>query len=421
MSLFEVFRQKQVKITPEVTVNVEYITVESVADIYARASGEILLVKRQLMPQDAAWLQAHRGHYTVFTTEPKTLDAFDAQAYLTDTERIHLMESIGLNFLHFGAELYAFDDIPDGSPAPGTPNVVRVHPAHRSDVETQLSINLDAIRNVLGISNPPGSPVSDNQAENKPSPDTPPGKEQPKEIDFVRAKLAELFAERYSVLRVRFEGSKPENRTVRLTDFYAKHKIAKGKLRGTWSLFNKAEVKKIMDAGIVDRAKEAALSKVSIGIPGYGTIIRAKDVAPCRATMEKIEADYKAYLSGKVGCTHAGEIKIATAFSPKEALDATFFELRDYLLGLWPPDESEHKYENAVDRFLAKARYGCRSFSDGVTVKPEETAYKESQWESKDFVMALWKAVDKHPDFFEPDIVELLERYTGLLNEAARC
>ena len=95
MSLFEVFRQKQVKITPEVTVNVEYITVESVMDIYTRATGDVLLVKRQLTPQDTAWLQAHRGYYTVFTTEPKTLVAFDAQADLTDTDRVHL---IGLYF-----------------------------------------------------------------------------------------------------------------------------------------------------------------------------------------------------------------------------------------------------------------------------------------------------------------------------------
>lgn len=420
MSLFEVFRQKQVKITPEVTVNVEYITVESVMDIYTRATGDVLLVKRQLTPQDTAWLQAHRGYYTVFTTEPKTLVAFDAQADLTDTDRVHLIESIGLNFLHFGDELYAFADIPDGSPAPGTPNVVRVYPAYRSDVETQLSINLEAIQNALGIRDPTGSPASDDQAEIPPSHDTPPVKEPPKEIDLVRAKLAELFSERYSVLRVRFEGSKPESRTVPLTGFYAKHKIAKGKLRGTWSLFNKVDLTKIMDAGIVERAKEAVLGKVSVSIPGYDTIIRVKDVAFCRAAMEKIEADYKAYLDGKAGCTHVGEIKIAIAFTPWDAVDATFHELREYLLGLKPPGESEYKYENAVDRFLAKERNNCRSFSDGVEVQPKETAYKESQWESKRFVMALWKAVDKRPDFFDPDIVELLNRYTEQINRIGR-
>ena len=408
MSLFEIFRQKQVKISSEVTVNVEYITVGSIADIYDRAFGEVLLAKRQLTERDTSWLQAHQGSYTVFTTKPKTLEAFDSQAKLTDTDRVHFMESIGLNLLHFRDELYVFSDVSDTGQAPGTPNVVRIQPAHRSDIETLLSINVEAIRTAWGIADP----IVDNPAENKPSCDNASATEPPREIDLVRARLADLFAARYSVLRVRFEGTKPENRAVRLTDFYIRQNIAKGKLRGTWSLFNKADLAMVMDAGIVERAKEAVLSRVSASVPGYDTIVRVKDAASCRADMEKIEADYKAYLDGKAGCTHVGEIKITTAFSPKDAMNAAFSELREYLLGFSPPFDYENKYENAVDRFLEKERWRCNSFSDSVKVKLEESAYKESQWESKDFVIALCKTVVKRPDFFDQDFVKLLERYT---------
>ena len=423
MSLFEVFRQKQVKITPEMTVNVEYITVGSIADIYTRAYGDVLLVKRQLTAQDITWLQEYHESYTVFTTEPETLEALDAQKVLADTAGVHvdtagvhIIERIGLNFLHFGEELYAFADIMDGSPAPGTPNVVLVHPAHRSDVETQLAINLDMIEAALGIGGHESIPSGNAEvSENAPSDQTEKDKGQEKEIALVRSELAKLFAERYSILRVRFSGSKPENRTVRLTEFYAKHKIAKGKLRGTWSLFHKADLDKIMDAGIVDRAKEAVLSKISVSIPGYDMLIRTKDVADCRAAMEKIESDYKAYLDGKPGYTHVGEIKIATAFSPKEALEATFIELRDYLLSLRPPWESEYAYEDAVDSFLARERYKHRYFSDGVKMMLEETAYKASQWESQDFILSLYRAIEKHPDFFDLDIMALLNRYIDLL------
>lgn len=418
MSLFEVFRQKQVKITPEVTVNVDYITVGSIADIYARAAGDVLLVKRQLTAQDITWLQGYHGSYIIFTTEPETLEALDAQKVLADTAGVHIIERIGLNFLHFGEELYAFADIMDGSPAPGTPNVVLVHPAHRSNVETQLAIDLDMISAALGISSTESSPTGEaEESDNAPSDQAEKDEKLEKEIALVRAELAILFAKRYSVLRVRFSGSKPENRTVGLTEFYAKHKIAKGKLRGTWSLFRKADLDKIMDAGIVERAKEAVLSKVSVSIPGYDMLIHAKDVAGCRLAMEKIESDYKAYLDGKPGCTHVGEIKIATAFSPKEALEATFIELRDYLLSLRPPWESEYAYEDAVDSFLARERYKHRYFSDGVKMTPEETAYKASQWESQDFVLSLRRAIEKNPEFFDSYVVALLNRYTDLINK----
>lgn len=421
MSLFEVFRQKQVKITPEVTVNVEYITVESVMDIYTRATGDVLLVKRQLMTQDITWLEGYHGSYTVFTTEPETLEALDAQKELADTARVHIIDRIGLNFLHFGEELYAFADISVDRPAPGTPNVVLVHPAHRSDVETQLAINLDMISAALGINSTESSPTGDSdESDNAPSDQAEKDEKLEKEIALVRAELAKLFAKRYSVLRVRFSGSKPENRTVGLTEFYAKHKIAKGKLRGTWSLFRKADLDKIIDAGIVDRAKEAVLSKISVSIPGYDMLIHVKDVASCRAAMEKIKSDYKAYLDGKPGCTHVGDIKIATAFSPKEALEVTFMELRDYLLSLRSPWESEYAYEDAVDAFLAKERYKLRYFSDGVKMTPEETVYKASQWESQDFVLSLWRAIEKNPDFFDSDFVALLKRYTERISKTNR-
>ena len=130
--------------------------------------------------------------------------------------------------------------------------------------------------------------------------------------------------------------------------------------------------------------------------------------------MKKIEAEYKSYLDGKADCTHVGEIKSTTAFSPKEAVDATFSELRDYLLSFSPPSNF---YNNAVDRFLTKERWKYDRFSDGVKVKPEESAYKESQWESMDFVIALWRAIHKRPNFFDQDFIKLLERYTMLLEE----
>jgi hypothetical protein len=98
-------------------------------------------------------------------------------------------------------------------------------------------------------------------------------------------------------------------------------------------------------------------------------------------------------------------------------VDATFCELRNYLRSFSLPSDFAFKYEKAVDRFLAKERWKYGRFSDSVRVKPEESAYEESQWESMDFVIALWKAIQKRPDFFDHDFLYLLERYTMLLKK----
>ncbi len=416
MNLFELFRQNQVLITPEVTVNVEYITVDSLAKIYGQAEGEILLVKRQITLQDVDWLQTHCGNYTVFTTAPKVLADFDAQNSLTDKSRIHLINDIGLNFLHYGEVLYAFADVSEGSPMPGSPNVVRVSPVRRSDVEMRLSINMEAFRDTLGISEANIRSEARAESENKPAADAVAVKKTPKEIDYVREELARFFADKYSVFRVRFVGTKPENRTVVLTKFYANNNIAKKKLRGTWSLFDKADIEKMVDVGIVERAKERALSKISASIPGYGTILRTEKVPYCRAVMEKIELDYKAYLNGKE-CTHVGEIDIKTTFSLQNALDNAFSELRDYLLSIEPGEKPNDKYEDAVEKFIKKEKYKCDCFSDSVKMKLEETAYKASQWESQDFISSLWEAVNMNTDFFDSDFEALLDRYSILLKE----
>ena len=95
-------------------------------------------------------------------------------------------------------------------------------------------------------------------------------------------------------------------------------------------------------------------------------------------------------------------------------------ELRDYLLSLRSPWESEYAYEDAVDAFLAKERYKLRYFSDGVKMTLEETAYKASQWESQDFVLSLWRVIEKNLDFFDSDFVALLKRYTERISKTSR-
>ena len=53
MSLFEFFRQKKIKITPETQVAVRYLTAANVADLYDMATGDLLLVKSRITAEDA--------------------------------------------------------------------------------------------------------------------------------------------------------------------------------------------------------------------------------------------------------------------------------------------------------------------------------------------------------------------------------
>ena len=48
MGLFELFREKQIKITPETQVTIKYFTAEKPADLFALAEGDVLLVKKQI-------------------------------------------------------------------------------------------------------------------------------------------------------------------------------------------------------------------------------------------------------------------------------------------------------------------------------------------------------------------------------------
>ena len=102
MDLFELFREKQIRITPESQVTIKYITSGSASDLFSLAEGDLLLVKRQISHEDLMLLNEHAGHCTVFTTPPLSLDEFDALEQLRKIAEVHQLEAVGLNYLHYG-------------------------------------------------------------------------------------------------------------------------------------------------------------------------------------------------------------------------------------------------------------------------------------------------------------------------------
>lgn len=94
MSLFEFFRQKQIKITPETQVAVRYLTAANVTDLYDMATGDLLLVKRRITAEDVQRLKAYSGKCTVFTSQPETLKEMDAQEMLESCAELHRINGL---------------------------------------------------------------------------------------------------------------------------------------------------------------------------------------------------------------------------------------------------------------------------------------------------------------------------------------
>ena len=423
MNLFELFRQKQIHITPEIAVTVSFITVQRANELYSFAEGDLLLVKRQLTPDDANWLLNYSGKCQVFTLPPSNLEALDAQKNLTGFLPVHLLKTIGMNFIHYGDVLYLFDELMDADQSPETPNVVMLYPVHRKEIETQLFIDLETLMAALGAdrskidqsetSIEASVPPEGNRPEEKPV--------APTEIDFVRKRLCDLFSARYSVVRVEFSGTAPESKTIPLSSFYEKHGIAQGRLKGSWSLFEKEKVRESLDAGIVNRAKEAELKELTVSIPVYGRIIRSNDLETLHARMDGIADDFRAYLNGSPDCKKVGSISIQQSFSPKAAVEESFSKLAAYLHSLSPIEESYEHYHDSVERFIRDERLNLFPFSSKVDLQTVSTTFTENQWSSLDFLYRFIGATYDNPNFFAEDFLNLLNRYAELLNKNNCC
>ena len=418
MGFLELFRQKQIHITPESAVKVSYIAVQNAAELYSLAEGELLLVKRQLTSEDAAWLRSYPGDRVVFTMHPRDLEAFDAKRELERFMPVHVLEQVGLCFLHAGDALYVFDELPVEEEKPVIPNVVRLSPVHRKEIETQLSVDMDAIMAMMRGKQADGTmPEALGELPEEKSQPEREEKKEPKEIDLLRKELCELFSSRFVEVRAEFSGTSPETRTIKLSDFYIKHGIERGQLRGSWSLFEKKRLKEILDVGIANRAKEAELKGLTLSVPTYGRIIRIGDLEKLRAKMEEIERDFKGYLDGAEDCKKVGSVLVKRRFSPAEDVAESFDRLQAYLHRIGDERNADRKYHAAVDKFVDRERWKQKPFSERVKLQFTSSTYTESQWSDRAFMERFWQAMCDNPSFFEEDFKKLLERYRGLFYE----
>ena len=383
------------------------------------ATGDLLLVKRRITAEDAQRLLVYPGKCTVFTSQPETLGELDAQEALTSSIEIHRIQSIGLDYLHFGGTLLAFGGFPADGKAAAVPNTVCISPVHRQDVEMQLSINMDAISQALGLDAAPAQSVPE-QAEAEAAGNGTTEQKASLKTDLVRAALKETFEKQFTVVKAELLGVSIMNPTD-LSDFYQEHGIAKGRLKGSWRLFDKETLSEIMDDGVVNKARDAVYHKYSAIIPGYGRIVRAKDIEAFRSELDRIISDYRRYLDGDKNCTNICGIPISKPFSPQEAIGDSMYALLEYLIEICPVKglETEKYIQDAKD-FVDRTYNEIGWFSDKVHMRMIESSYADNQWKSRDFVDCIRKAISINRSFFGDDFVALLERYSKLLHEEQR-
>ena len=391
----ELFHLNQITIAPDPNVQVEYLTIRNTLELYSRASGDVLLVKQQIGTQDMEWLKSYDGEKTVFTMRPKTLESLDA---LKECNGIAFLDSIDLNYLHFGEMLIVFGDLSQSASAP---NAVLMQPVRRKDAEEIVKAVSEAQDQQKSF--------AEVKEDFQPSSET--EEAVSSEMQLVKAELAKTFADTYTVVAVRFSGTSFESKTISLTEFYDKNGIEKGRLRGSWTLFEKQEIDKVLDEGIARKTVDAINKEMSLSIPGYGRIVRSEDLGRYREGLESIERDYRQYLNGNT--QQVGSIHAKNGFTPNEAIENSLNELKRYLQTICPNPDWDG-YGEHVDYFINNTREKLTHFSDMVKLRITESSFTESQWGNSDFIKSIWKAYYINPGFFSDEFMRLLDRYSRL-------
>ncbi len=425
MGLFEIFKQKQVRIIPEKQVTVEYIRAKQLSEFFPSTDKEVLFIKHALSQDDLILLKSLRGSCIVFATHPDSMAAFDVQHELMKIMPVNILNSTGLNYLHYDDVLYIFADINDIDAVPDIPNIIRIHPVHRNDVENQISMETGVPDAALANEELPGTRnipqnCQQNSDEDGTSANVSPKQQTPGEVDLVRTELKKLFDARYTIVKIELKGTSIERKAISLSEFYTKHNIEKGRLKGSWSLFDKEHLSQIMDVGIVRKAIDALNGQFTVNIDCYGRIIRTEKTDAFIVNMKGIERDYISYLNNENKRKKIGVIEIKTRFAGLDELTATRSDLLGYLLSFCSIQGlSTEKYISDVNRFVDEAYWKTTDFASNVDLCVTQLTYTESQWKNHKFVYKVWQTCNDRSNrhFFDQDFTKILERYIELLRK----
>ncbi len=424
---------RKILLATEDSVHVDYLRLDSVADIYACVTNECLLIKDQLDPEDVKWLSSHAEKVDVFSMRA---GSYGVSECIDKLKRVgidvNFVDQIELNYVHSDQTLFVFKALGRVNGGSVVPNTIRIYPVKRDEIIVPIaelkqcgksedftdaelkgedSRSADITLGDFTDTNADSTMVENSNEKAKES-------EHSTKRDLLRQELKTRFDQNYSFVNVEFRGVHIERMSIPLSRFYEKNGISGGRLKGSWTLFEQNELNQIMDKGILDKAISAVADKYAFRIPGYGRIVRVQKRNSYFNEISNIKLDFKDYLSGKQ-LGKIGEIEIKKAFSPQTAIDKGLGLLAEYLNKLMPSADKAICYHDNVSDFIAEQYEKCNDFAGKVSVKVEETAYRESQWEDIEFVQsirsAFYEKKRKKADFLkeDEDFLELLEKYVS--------
>lgn len=424
---------RKILIDDEGSVHVDYLRFDSVSDIYSCVTGECLLIKDQINQEDVEWLSRRAGKVDVFSMRACSYNASECiDGLMRVGIDVNYVDQIELNYVHSDQTLFVFKEFGTVNGGSAVPNTIRIYPVKRDEIIlpiAELGRNngsgdfADAERNAYDSTDAvklPGDSVDENTDSSvmENSNEKVKESEHPTKRDLLCQELKKRFDQNYSFVNVEFRGVHIERMSIPLSRFYEKNGISGGRLKGSWTMFEQNELNQIMDKGILDKAISAVADKYTFRISGYGRIVRVQKRNSYFDEISNIESDFKDYLSGKQQ-GKIGEIEIKKAFSPQTAIDKGLGLLAEYLNKLMPSADKVICYHDNVSDFIAEQHEKCNNFAGKVSVKVEETAYRESQWEDNEFVQSILSAFyekkRKKSDFLkeDEDLLELLEKYVS--------
>ena len=421
MDIFEIFRKKTIKIQTDENLTMNYYAVDKVTEVFPKAGDELLYIKKNLDQNDLGFLESFscNGTITVKSENPRDIFCSDIQKIVDKKYDFGILDNIGLNYLHTNDTLFIFSDEIE---KPSVPNVVKLYPVKRNDLEEYYTVPINPEINSLtdGENKSDEADPVDDQEEKKNIENDPDdivaevgnindGKKQ--ELQRLLTALKDIFDHDYIRVKVDFKGAAIERKTISLTDFYEKNGISPGRLRGSWTIFEKAKVKNIFESGIVTRAMNAVYDKFTVNIDGYGRIIKTEDKDKFQKIVKEIENDYKTYLRGG-SIKKIGDQIVNKQFKPKETVETSINELKKYLLSIRPNNEDEEVYYWKVDWFIDGQVDKCMNFENDVYARSILSTFHNEQWKSKEFLSRIKECIDKNKKekFFGDSFIELMER-----------
>lgn len=421
MNLLHLFKSEITSLNKTNNVKVDYMKVNSMQDIVNDLTKDVLLIKKVLTAADCEWISKSKCVCDIYTETPKNIEAFDSIKKIGRKISITMLKSIDLDYLYSDNDLFVFsDDISDSS----IPNMIKITPVRREEIFSLLPIRINEsipenyiYPTTCELNNSISQITHNNvnEATSDSSIDTSESKRIPvctfemqQEKQLLQEKIVTLFNEKYYIIKAKTQNTSFERKTISLTKIYNKLNISKGKLRGTWILFDENTQGKI-DIGIVGRAIDKLNKKYTLQIKSFHKIIQKENYHNYQESSEKISDDYINYLHGEK-IEKIGDENIQQRFMINDIIEENKKALYDYFCTIWHT-ASQDNIMRLIDNAIYDAFWGNTS---RVVVHTDVNALTAEQLNNFLYVSNLLEACCKNEDFFEKEFKRYLERYYQL-------